>query len=447
MRKEWTKEEDQKLIDIVSDPKQTFKIHEVAKMMERSRASVKHRAARLGYKNVWKGNKVKYPAISFNDILKLVKEGISRHKIAELFNVPKHVIIQIVKDNGGISLLNAWTEEEDRWLRENYGNRSVNLLLGLPKRTISSIRKRAKRLGLKRQKGGGNKRVFNEQEVCQRYHELKTVREVAKSYKSCPAVIIKILNKHGISPQCGVPSKLEPLKETIIADYKKGDVPMVKLAVKYGLSDDAIRGQLKKWEVYDENHKKAFVNRRNFYQAWIEKYGEEEAQNMLEVYKEKKREQSSGKNNPMYGKPTPQGAGNGWKGWYKNQYFRSLREVTFMIELDNKGIKWESAEKIKIPYLMDGVERTYRPDYLVGTKIIEIKPTRLHKTPAIEAKAQAATLYCQERGLEYELIDIDIDVQAIQKALLQGLIRFDRDYESRFNLYLKNLTSLEMTEK
>lgn len=256
-------------------------------------------------------------------------------------------------------------------------------------------------------------------------------------------MIVRILNKHGIFPQCGVPSKLEPVKEAIIEDYKKGDIPMVKLAVKYGLSDDAIRGQLKKWGVYDENHKKAFVNRRSFYQAWIEKYGEEEAQKMLVAYKAKKQEQTTGKNNPMYGRVTPQGAGNGWKGWYKDQYFRSLREVTFMIELDSKGIEWESAEKIKIPYLINGVERTYRPDYLVGNRVIEIKPVKLHKTLTIEAKAQAATLYCQERGLEYELIDVDIDAKAIQEALSLGLVRFDRDYESRFNLYLQNSISPE----
>lgn len=444
MRKEWTKTEDQKLIDIISNPDHTYKTHEIAKLMGRSVASIKHRAKRIGYPHVGKGNRVKHPSIPFSDILHLVTRGVSCSNIAKRFNVPTYVILKTIKDNGGISHLKAWTKEEENWLVKNYGNKSIDLVKGLPGRTIPAIQRRARKLGLKRPKHG-RKRVFNEQEVCQRYYELKTIRDVASSYNSCAAVIVRILNKHGIFPQCGVPSKLEPLKEDIIADYKRGDIPIVKLAVKYGVSDDAIRGQLKKWGIYDENHKKAFVNRRSFYQAWIEKYGEEEAEKMLEVYKEKKREQSSGKNNPMYGKPTPQGAGNGWKGWYKGHYFRSLREVTFMIELDNKEIKWESAEKIKIPYLLNGVERTYRPDYLVGNKVIEIKPIKLHKTPAIEAKAQAATLYCQKRGLEYKLIDINIDAKAIQEALLLGLVRFDRDYESRFNLYLQNSIIPEMT--
>jgi hypothetical protein len=34
----------------------------------------------------------------------------------------------------------------------------------------------------------------------------------------------------------------------------------------------------------------------------------------------------------MYGKPSPQGSGNGWSGWYKGKYFRSIMELSFIVE-------------------------------------------------------------------------------------------------------------------
>ena len=49
---------------------------------------------------------------------------------------------------------------------------------------------------------------------------------------------------------------------------------------------------------------------------------------------------SKGKNNPMYGKPSPQGSGNGWSGWYKGIYFRSLLYSSFMSSIDNLFISF-----------------------------------------------------------------------------------------------------------
>ena len=33
----------------------------------------------------------------------------------------------------------------------------------------------------------------------------------------------------------------------------------------------------------------------------------------------------------MYGRFSPRGSGNGWSGWYKEWYFRSLLELSYMI--------------------------------------------------------------------------------------------------------------------
>lgn len=280
------------------------------------------------------------------------------------------------------------------------------------------------------------KRLFDEAEVCRRYTEMGTLKAVADSYNTSPDIISRVLHRNNITPLPGVPSSLENRKEPLIADYQEGKLPMIELAVKYGRSDDAIRGQLKKWGVYDPKRKDTFVNRKNPYECWVDRYGEKEAQRLNKIRNAKTSKRCTGKGNPMYGKPTPQGAGNGWKGWYRDQYFRSLREVTFMVAMDKEKIPWQSAETMKIPYILEGVPRTYRPDYLVEGKVIEIKPKKLHTTPTIIAKHTAATLYCQERGLTYELIDVAIDPTSIYQAWKEGLIRFDRDYEQRFLPYV-----------
>lgn len=63
---------------------------------------------------------------------------------------------------------------------------------------------------------------------------------------------------------------------------------------------------------------------KSFYDIWIEKYGKEIADKKYNEWREKISNNTRGENNPMYGKPTPTGSGNGWSGWYKGWYFRSL---------------------------------------------------------------------------------------------------------------------------
>ena len=69
------------------------------------------------------------------------------------------------------------------------------------------------------------------------------------------------------------------------------------------------------------------------YGVWLEKYGKEIADDKLKNLKNKLSILFSGKKNPMYGKPTPIGSGNGWSGWYKGWYFRSLLELSYMINV------------------------------------------------------------------------------------------------------------------
>ena len=93
----------------------------------------------------------------------------------------------------------------------------------------------------------------------------------------------------------------------------------------------------------------------------------------------------------MYGKPAPIGSGNGWSGWYKSNFFRSLLELSYLKMLIDNNIQFENGEcrKHKIS-LEDG--KNYFPDYYLvdSQEMIEIKPFNLLKTEANIQKFKAA---------------------------------------------------------
>jgi len=173
---------------------------------------------------------------------------------------------------------------------------------------------------------------------------------------------------------------------------------------------------------------------RNVFDIWVEKYGLEKATELEQQRKQKLSTVFSGSGNPMYGRPSPQGAGVGWKGWYKQEFFRSLRELCFMIQMDETEIDWVGAEHISITYKdATGNHRTYRPDFLVNeTTLIEIKPQRLIDSPNNKLKCQAAELFCQQNGLEYQIRDVEIDARLIRKHIDNGDVKFDDRYQARF---------------
>jgi hypothetical protein len=121
-----------------------------------------------------------------------------------------------------------------------------------------------------------------------------------------------------------------------------------------------------------------------------ENYGVDRAREMRKRFSE----QNSGSNNPMYGKPAPPKAGNGISGWYRNQlYFRSLLELAFILKCEADGKKLQSAERkeYRFPYILEGVQRTYAPDFVDEDGVLyEIKPSSLAKSKLVQIKLQAA---------------------------------------------------------
>lgn len=174
------------------------------------------------------------------------------------------------------------------------------------------------------------------------------------------------------------------------------------------------------------------------YELWVAKFGVEEADERLRESKKKWSASSSGEKNPMFGRPTPQGSGNGWKGWYKGWFFRSLRELSYMVNvIERNQHDWQTAEtkQLSIPYVDPmGRSRTYRADFLLDNKLlVEVKPTKLKSSRTVRAKEDAAVEFCRERGWDYEVVDppklTDAEIKVLHD---QGVLKFMDRYETLY---------------
>ncbi len=150
----------------------------------------------------------------------------------------------------------------------------------------------------------------------------------------------------------------------------------------------------------------------------------------------------SGENHPNYGKIMPNlEMGTGIGGWYKNHYFRSLKELSYMIYLDKNNIKWETAEQKRfiIKYINSkNINRTYRPDFFLPefNKLIEIKPKNLHFLENIQLKTEAAIEFCKVNNLFYQIIDFETNKTEILKSFNEGLVKFS---ETNLLRFIKNM--------
>lgn len=178
---------------------------------------------------------------------------------------------------------------------------------------------------------------------------------------------------------------------------------------------------------------------RTVMDVWIEKYGEDEAQRRRDSCAAKQSARMRGAGNPMYARPSPNGSGNGWSGWYKSWYFRSLRELSFVVKtLEPSNTDWKTGESLRIPYICPtGKQRTYSPDFIVsGTIVVEVKPKKLHNSPSVTAKKIAAEEYCKQHDLTYQLTDQEIlsdsEISALHSSKTIVFIeRYEKKYQER----------------
>lgn len=172
---------------------------------------------------------------------------------------------------------------------------------------------------------------------------------------------------------------------------------------------------------------------RNVQTIWTDKYGKDVAEEKMKKIGTAISKRVSGTGNPMYGKPSPQGSGNGWSGWYKGWFFRSIRELSYMIKvIEANELQWDKPASLK---WKDGDKyRTYTPDFLINENlIVEIKPRNLWNSRAVKKKAEAAKIWCCERNMNYELIDpITLTTNEIISLYKEDKIKFLPRYDDKF---------------
>ncbi len=145
--------------------------------------------------------------------------------------------------------------------------------------------------------------------------------------------------------------------------------------------------------------------------------------------------------NPMFGKPSPGGSGHGWKGWYKDWFFRSLRELSYVINvIELNKWSWQSAEQkeLAIPYLnFEGQNRNYFADFLVNKNcLIEVKPIKLHQSPQVTLKTEAANKFCKAKGWIFEVVDpVILPYEILAELHNSKKIKFMDKYVQRFREY------------
>lgn len=177
------------------------------------------------------------------------------------------------------------------------------------------------------------------------------------------------------------------------------------------------------------------------YKIWVEKYGVEIADN-------KKKEWASkvgrkGEKNYWFGKTPPYGSGNGWSGWYKGWYFRSLLELSYMINVIEKyNIDWKTAEDkdYKITFFHNKKTKNYFPDFVLNNKyLIECKPKKLWNTEIVKKKKIAAEIFCKENNLIYKLRDVKkLSYEEITELYKNKKLKWTTRYQEKYdNLYKK----------
>lgn len=150
----------------------------------------------------------------------------------------------------------------------------------------------------------------------------------------------------------------------------------------------------------------------------VEQFGEEKAA----LIKKKISIATTGSNNPMYGKPSPKRSGSGISGHFKQYYFRSLLELTCILDMIKNEIVFESCDgrkNFRFNYTLDGVERTYFPDfYLPNTdEFIEVKPLRQTVETKVITKAESV----KATGHKFRFLT-EREIPGIDKTLLLKMI-------------------------
>lgn len=281
---------------------------------------------------------------------------------------------------------------------------------------------------------------------------LDHLRENNKTSKKGALNLFKIHNTIGPSIQKDLEDGLS--MKSVAKKYNIAKHPLKKYIVKFDLLDLVYQNK-RRSDIDTLKANSQVVKQKNLYNykydhAIILDYAKSLANNhtkaeLIRICKEKfgvsrttsskilqnlicKRHNNSGKNNKMYGRSPGKNSGKGASGRLVyggyNLFFRSSLELRIFLYLINNNISF-CLSNHRVCYYLDGVERTYNPDIVIGTTVYEIKPKNLKKIPINKIKFKALSEYCASHKLQCSYLD----------ECTYDLVFFTKDY---FHYMVKN---------
>lgn len=185
--------------------------------------------------------------------------------------------------------------------------------------------------------------------------------------------------------------------------------------------------------------KKGFINTKLKGKTYDEVYGLKKSKEI----KEKLSKANSGKNNNMFGKPSPIGSGNGWSGWYNNIYFQSILEASYIHYLKINNIKFKRADtnEFSIKYKINNIQKTYFPDfYLINSnEIIEVKPNNLINSFINKEKFKRAKIKFGDRFIVLSENNFEkLTKNDIFNLREKNIIKFTNRYEQKYKEFIND---------
>ena len=143
-----------------------------------------------------------------------------------------------------------------------------------------------------------------------------------------------------------------------------------------------------------------------------------------------------GKRNGMYNHPSPLRTGAAYSGYYKNFYFRSFSEYCFIKLHEHEAI--QSAEMC-CAVKWNNDNKTYRPDFIIGDTIYEIKADYM-----IEDKETVDKIEALQKAFPQFKIEL-IPAKSIPKPpkdvvlsdIKNGYLRIDNTKSDRFRQFME----------
>jgi hypothetical protein len=184
----------------------------------------------------------------------------------------------------------------------------------------------------------------------------------------------------------------------------------------------------------------------------------------IEWFKNRKQALSkkmTGSGNPMYNKPVPVGSGAGISGYYKNYYFRSLTEYYAIKNFEIKNInficndvsKKKNSKKITVKYKLNGVDRTYTPDFVLNNDTVcEVKNSYTINSKETKEKLKALRKFI-EKSQQYKYLkvitekDLCIDKNLCFEDYIKGDLIIDINKQQRFFKQLGKIYETFIAEK